>query len=519
MKPIYLVIFASLAPLVLASCNESTLKNDCIQTVEGQCCLTIDEAISIYHHACNNTDDAMWSLPRCDYGRVTANWDSAKGVYDVANHNDNCEICIKTQNRLRFYTRINSKRLALLDSDRRLIVVKNRDNGLSGAFIMTIISDPEYSNQHRHEELCSLIHNDGRLHNYSGLIIYSKLNGTIIRVNKYNRGFLVAGILLTGTSSRDDYIKRVSYLKRIIGNTYFGKKLVFPRTKSGLDSLDYGWYDSLNPSICVDDTVVCDSVDWGNDWWDDGGYWGPDGIWYPFGDPGQDPGAGQYGGGGNDYFPVSQTYDETIVLGNKTVSITFEHENLSTLFSPKIQQLNTISLFQQVVSELDFSKVSLNVLYANNFQHLFVSGDTTPTASLNNGVVTHYSHCNIRLNLDGSILGYLEEFIHALQYTSANHGLLSGDVEFEAKVIIAHYLYSLTESERKSLLLSDPRVRDNIEYFNDIYQYTNNPTEDNRERALLAFLKMGYINYPMSNDAQNLDIILSVYHTLFPDLT
>lgn len=59
-------------------------------------------------------------------------------------------------------------------------------------------------------------------------------------------------------------------------------------------------------------------------------------------------------------------------------------------------------------------------------------------------------------------------------------------------------------------------IRDNLEYYNSILDYINNPKDENkRKKALDSFVHMGYMNYLMDDD-KTLDERLKEYYKYFP---
>ena len=97
-----------------------------------------------------------------------------------------------------------------------------------------------------------------------------------------------------------------------------------------------------------------------------------------------------------------------------------------------------------------------------------------------------------------------------------------GDIEFEAKVLLARIFSNLTKDEQDSLSFS---IKSNYEYFEAILKYIDNygidstKNESNRREAINALNHMGYMGYmgfPMTDDGRNLDEILKSYYKVFP---
>lgn len=94
-----------------------------------------------------------------------------------------------------------------------------------------------------------------------------------------------------------------------------------------------------------------------------------------------------------------------------------------------------------------------------------------------------------------------------------------GDIEFEAKVLLARIFSNLTKDEQDSLSFS---IKSNYEYFEAILKYIDNygidstKNESNRREAINALNHMGCMGFPMTDDGRNLDEILKSYYKVFP---
>ena len=121
----------------------------------------------------------------------------------------------------------------------------------------------------------------------------------------------------------------------------------------------------------------------------------------------------------------------------------------------------------------------------------------------------------------GGEVGYgQEEFFQALQYLTSDQMIqYIGDIEFEAKVLLARIFSNLTKDEQDSLSFS---IKSNYEYFEAILKYIDNygidstKNESNRREAINALNHMGYMGFPMTDDGRNLDEILKNYYKVFP---
>jgi hypothetical protein len=174
-----------------------------------------------------------------------------------------------------------------------------------------------------------------------------------------------------------------------------------------------------------------------------------------------------------------------------------------------LEKLGKHGIASKLLKVLNKEKVTIQIV--NSISNENAEAQTIPTKSTRNGKFVSYSSVKLDFCSGGSLIAFLEEFFHAYQYLNAKQELLKGDVEFEAKAFIARFLAEANDPS----LTSNRKHRDNVKHFKSIYNYIRNPNDSSRLAALDAFVHLGYMNYPMSDDGRNLDYILKCYNQFY----
>ena len=141
-------------------------------------------------------------------GLIEADWSKSASYRGTRTGIDNCEAPLFSEQSLIFYMRDEKGGRISLDSHQRVVVVRNPQTGNDGAYVMTIVADDSYTKTHKRIQLERDFRNDGRLHDFSGLIIYTKLSGKIVRVDRIIDGEPGPCVSMLGIKDRSDIFKR-----------------------------------------------------------------------------------------------------------------------------------------------------------------------------------------------------------------------------------------------------------------------------------------------------------------------
>lgn len=533
------LILAPVAGLMLLSFSIllHSCTTDCRQPEEyiddTSCLLTTEEAVDIFNAS---MESHLKRGIKHGFGRffleqdiLSVNWSKANRFYVPKIDNDNAEAPFLSKYSLQFYIRDRLGRNKLLESDQRILIVRDRQNSAEGAFVMTIVADPDYTNKRNTRKL-NKFHNNGDFTDFSGLIIYSRLSGSVVRVDRYLSGGRVHAVSMQQIKSKEDMRERVAALSRAFGVIRVRRVLSYLDTRcyygcSPDDSCahpdDNGYWNNDSTPIpldsagyCLADTVAEYDPDgifgsgssWGNDWLPDG-YWDNEPDPSPGGGGGSNVGGGNNGSGGTTY---------NMNVDGKSLTVTLSSKLSSDAISRVKAKLNSLAgdeYFKKLVQDIDWKRAKVIVLP----QSEFTSYQSGMTKSKYSSSFIRYE-VEICLNPDGDYYGYLEEFFHAEQYLSAKQKVIIGDMEFEAKAFLAKIFSTFTEDEQYALKL---RLNGNDDYFTSIFLYVDNyglnaeNDEINRINAVGAFIHMGYLGFEMSDDARNLDEILTNYYKFF----
>ena len=143
----------------------------------------------------------------------------------------------------------------------KLLVVEDPKSGNMGCFIAFFIPDRAYALSHG-GDIGRVLTNGEEMGDYSGVKIYTTLEGRRVRVNRYENGKKVEGIYIDGASDREDYIFRMLHSEKIIGKVWFQRsRPKTPVSRGEDDWVDDFWDDWWN------DTFEDDS--WYDDSWSD----------------------------------------------------------------------------------------------------------------------------------------------------------------------------------------------------------------------------------------------------------
>ena len=261
--------------------------------------LTLDEAQDIFA-ACkpvNAVDGARFGRYILSYDVKDIGWDRARLYHNHYTGLDIAEVPFSSERGIRFFRWTSPRRASLLDSSQRILVVKDED-GRTGAFFMTVIADRDYTRSHRKTDLSEKVRNDGNWDDFSGVVIYSLLSGTIVRANRYRDGSLVSEASVYSLPESCDLQVWGRMLIAVTGELSAVSEKVAVRTRGGGDDSLGGWWEGdstdflLDSSVCYGDTTdPFDPYDPFDPFPEFGGG-------EPGGGGGPDPGGGGGGGSG-----------------------------------------------------------------------------------------------------------------------------------------------------------------------------------------------------------------------------
>ena len=143
----------------------------------------------------------------------------------------------------------------------KLVVVKDPKSGSMGCFIAFFIPDRAYALSHG-GDIGRVLTNGEEMGSYSGVKIYTTLEGRRVRVNRYENGKKVEGIYIDGASDSEDYIFRMLHSEKILGRVWLQRSR--PRTpvsRGEDDWVDDFWDDWWDGTF--------DDDSWSDDSWSD----------------------------------------------------------------------------------------------------------------------------------------------------------------------------------------------------------------------------------------------------------
>ena len=143
----------------------------------------------------------------------------------------------------------------------KLVVVKDPKSGSMGCFIAFFIPDRAYALSHG-GDIGRVLTNGEEMGDYSGVKIYTTLEGRRVRVNRYLNGKKVEGIYIDGAVDREDYIFRMLHSEKILGKVWLQRS----RPKTPVSRGEDDWVDDSWDDWYYDEL-------YGDDYWDDD-------IWY-----------------------------------------------------------------------------------------------------------------------------------------------------------------------------------------------------------------------------------------------
>ena len=263
----YITVFLSLTALFLWNCTD-TIGFNLYGEQKAHEDFTIEEAKAFFEKQYSRNMPISRSIEEKGNKRLTPGefvplWDkavpSAKGrleCYDIPIKNDIHYKAI-------YSTYENGKaRAYAVNVYQKLVVVKNKNNGNMGTYILNLIPDAKYDKKYL-KKVGDRFINCADKGGFSGIAFYTMPNlNMILRVNYYKNGVKKRGVFLSGKKEELEEKMRIAY--SIIGSVLVkGKKKVSTRSYGEDGWWDDGWWED---------------EDWNN--WEDGGWnnW-EDGGW------------------------------------------------------------------------------------------------------------------------------------------------------------------------------------------------------------------------------------------------
>ena len=487
----FLIVFLFL----LGACSEQSVLDYGDGATTNACKLSKAEAESIIHNSSCSLDGAslrgVFSLLKWNLAYKDVSWTNPEFYYNRLNEQDCVELDFDSGYFIQFYRVSRFSNPHFLDSSQKLLVVRDRKTGKTGTFIKIVVIDKT-----------------------NIIKVYTRLDGRLVCLEKYEKDRLVQSVFFPYLSGRYSGSEIVKVVRRILDGIMIKRAASNSFTKSTDDGDTVEWNLLIDSaSVCVADTSDTLAVDYTLDPIDEN--------WDPY-DPdlGYDdlnPGSGGGGYVGTGGSPGTGDYgNASITVNGKTVQVKYlkaVETSEKTAFEQKLGTLADIPVFKSIVSNLDFSRISVSVV--SDGMEDYVSGETVASYSQ---MQHRYVSAIISLNINGNIYGYLEEFFHADQYlnSGSTSKLLRGDVEFEAKLLLASIFRDFSD---KDYQLAGSVINDQKSYFKAIYNYYTNPNLDTRIAAMGAFAHLGYLGYEMSYEGAELDNylnnILHTYHKYY----
>ena len=194
-----------------------------------------------------------------DLGVLAPDWAAAEQCVNGSSLAHNVEAPLTTNFRYRVLQfGPESKRPRKVKAYHELLVASSPGKERSGVFIVFYIATNQYTKWYK-GILSQRFTNSGDMKNYSGLKIYTNIEGRIVRINRYEKGRKTAGIFMPEIKTKEQKEARNKYVAELFKNIHFqyGIRLA-PSTRSGED--DESW----------------DFFDWISDFYEDDHYYAPE---------------------------------------------------------------------------------------------------------------------------------------------------------------------------------------------------------------------------------------------------
>lgn len=213
----------------------------------------------------------MWNL-----GTITPDWDAA--ISTQTDRLENIEVPIQTTHRYRvLQSEVDKRGHRRVKCYHKLLIVRDKTNGGMRSFIVFYVGTNDYMKYHK-GILSNRFKNDGNMKTFSGLKIYTDLEGRLVRVNKYEDGSKVRGVYLADITTRHEYNQTMWVVLDMMKHWVLQKGTRTSNALTRTSSEDDDWW---NYDDCWDIGNGFYSDENGNIYCDYDNDGIPDGVWIP----------------------------------------------------------------------------------------------------------------------------------------------------------------------------------------------------------------------------------------------
>lgn len=240
-RPLYLLAFC-ISLGVLFSCGDTLVidKPDAVISEETCQGFTMEEAIAVFSDKYDITSSISDQVTISDSpfvwesGTIVPVWKAA--VRHSIRGKENCYV-VPVLSSVRYFASI-CKDGTLVRCDQSLVIAKNVNTGHTSLRIVFSISDDELN--------CGRMSSD-----FSGLLVYTDLNGKFRKIEKYAGGEMCDGVYFGESESEIAKERHRLFINRIMeGVTVYKVSYLQMETRCPApgDTVEYN--DSINPSFC-----------------------------------------------------------------------------------------------------------------------------------------------------------------------------------------------------------------------------------------------------------------------------
>lgn len=483
----------------------------------------IEEAKATFEKTCTQQLTMTDSKPNTfslELGALVPDWNSSVISYSTDGKRQSVDVKLKESTyRYRAYqTGKDEDDVRIVRFDQKLIIVKDLESEKSSCYVLFYIPTNDYARKNK-GILTNQTDNFSLPQDFSGLKMWTRLDGTVARIHRYSGSTITGAISFIGRNRVLHYSAKMKSLGYMLQNLTIQKGI--PKTKGGQAppspedeegrlwiQMGYTyqngqWYDPEGNPIegkLDDSACVADKPEKPNDEpWpvpdDDDPIFDPDEI-----NPGDDNYEGGDGPSPEEKPDPEPEPEDTTLVG----TILKQVEGFDSL--PKNQQedlkqsLTTLvessdPIINRVLNSLDFSKIKISIVDNGSGRHSH--------APIIQGKEYTRSHIRYQASDLRNTYGLFEELFHAYQTKCEYPSWTTGDMEWEARVL--HTLL-------RPILEGEPSD-DLDEAFNNYYKNPNDDTFAIALNAANALCTEIYIEYfkSMTPDLSPIDRIKHLF--------
>lgn len=275
--------------------GESYLSSDSPQLAEAK---TVFESTCI--DQLSDTTAIDTSVFTLNLGSIVPDWSSAVSSTSSDGDYESIDVNISdSKYRYRVYQKDDQgEDVRIVRCDAKIVIVKDVQSNNSSTFVLFYVPSNEYSRSHG-GNIAESVTNFRIPESYSGLKIWTRLDGRLIRVNRYSDGYMSDAVSFLNMEGDEDLRVRTECVQRLCQAMTFqrGEEVPVPAAPSSADTDKKGDIEvdggTLNPSICIGykDQDLGHIWDPGHEFWP--------GIDDPIPDPGGHFDDGNIPGGGS----------------------------------------------------------------------------------------------------------------------------------------------------------------------------------------------------------------------------